>query len=39
MWTITGAIIMTALPSHGFGASLDEAKMNSPRRGGLARAL
>jgi hypothetical protein len=26
MWTITGAIVMPALPSHGFCASLDEAK-------------
>jgi hypothetical protein len=26
MWTITGAVVMPALPSHGFCASLDEAK-------------
>jgi hypothetical protein len=26
MWTITGAVLMPALPSHGFCASLDEAK-------------
>jgi hypothetical protein len=26
MWTITAAVVMPALPSHGFSASLDEAK-------------
>jgi hypothetical protein len=26
MWTITGAIVAPALPSHGFAATLDEAK-------------
>jgi hypothetical protein len=26
MWTITGAVVMPAFPSHGFAASLDEAK-------------
>ena len=26
MWTITGAVVMPALPSHGYCASLDEAK-------------
>jgi hypothetical protein len=26
MWTITGAIVAPALPSHGFAASLEEAK-------------
>jgi hypothetical protein len=26
MWTITGAVVMPALPSHGFSASLDGAK-------------
>jgi hypothetical protein len=26
MWAITGAVVMPALPSHGFCASLDEAK-------------
>jgi len=28
MWTITGAIVAPALPSHGFAATLDEAKAN-----------
>jgi hypothetical protein len=27
MWTITGAVVMPALRSHGFCASLDEAKV------------
>jgi hypothetical protein len=26
MWIITGAVVMPTLPSHGFCASLDEAK-------------
>jgi len=26
MWTITGAVVAPRLPSHGFCASLDEAK-------------
>jgi len=31
MWTITGAMLMPALPSHGFCATLDEAKARLAR--------
>jgi hypothetical protein len=27
MWTITGAVVMPAVPSHGFAPTLDDAKV------------
>jgi hypothetical protein len=33
MWTITGAVVVPRLPSHGLCATLDEAKAALPRHG------